>query len=158
MLCEICDVLLGSFFWSILKLRDGLNYSKIVLVLTGDNEEVDEYALMYIDNAIQRKRAEEAIIYVFSKEIKEQVKKQIHSDYPVRVKVLPKNVVNHIYRRYLIDKFYKNIFWTYTDNAKNNLLGRFMRETDINAEDVVCLAIYNFRCIPERKNQGNVCC
>jgi hypothetical protein len=29
------------------------------------------------------------------------------------------------------------------------LLGRFMRETDINEKDAVCLAIYNFRGVVE---------
>lgn len=157
MIKEICEVLLGSVFWTFLKFRDDLNYSKVVLVLTGENEEVDRYALIYLDDAIKRKKAKEAVIYVFDQDIREKIKNQIDSIYPIKVKKISEKIAGYIYRRYTMEKYYKNIFWTFTDKTKNNLLGRFIRETDINAEDVVCLAIYNFRCIPGRMNQNNVC-
>lgn len=157
MIKEICGVLLGSFFWNFFRLKDGLNYSKVVLVLTGENNEVDRYALMYLDDIIKRKKAKEAIVYVFDQETKEKLTRQIKSEYHVQVTRISKRIMGYIYRRYMMERFYKNIFWTFTDYTNNNLLGRFIRETDITAEDVVCLAIYNFRCIPERINQDNVC-
>ena len=157
MLKEIHDVLAGSIYWTLLKVRDSLDYSKVVLVLTGDNEEVDYYSILYLDKVIERKNAKEAVIYVMDQNIKVLTADKLQSKYPVKIKIVSKKILNYIYRRYTIERFYKNIFWTFTDHTKNNLLGRFMKETDIDAEDVVCLAIYNFRQIPDGVIVKNVC-
>lgn len=157
MIKEICDVLAGSFLWTILKIKDQLDYSKVVLVLSGENKDVDKYALVYLDTVIDRKRAAKAVIYVTDDETKTFTEKNLNTRYPVKIKKLKSSTVDHIYRRYTIEKFYKNLFWTYTDKTRNNLLGRFIRETEINAEDVVCLAIYNLRQIPNGAKRKNVC-
>lgn len=158
MVKESCKVIMGSAMWNMLKLRDGLDSSKVVLILTGDNSEVDRYALVYLDDIIERKKADSAVVYLMKDSVSQTVCDELNSKYPVNVKILKDYVAECIYRRYVLYKeFYKNIFWTFTDHTKNNLLGRFMRETSINAEDVVCLAIYNFRRIPSKVIEKNVC-
>lgn len=149
MMKEINKVLAGIFFWNYLKLRDQLNYSKVVLVLTGENKDVDKYALIYLDAIIRRRNVKEAIIYALNDEAVVFAKTELHSAYPVIVKKVKPIIIECIYKRYTMEKFYKNIFWTYTYKTANNLIGRFMLETEINAEDVVCLAIYNLRQIPD---------
>lgn len=148
MLREICDVLKGSFIWIFLKIRDGINYNKVVLVLTGDNTEVDKYAIDYLDKAIERKHAKESLIYITNADMANDIQTVIKSKYRYSIRIVKETSLDCIYKRYCLNKFFKNIFWTYTDHTKNNLLGRFIRETDIDAKDAVCLAIYNLRNIP----------
>lgn len=156
MIREVCGVLKGSFLWTLLKIRDRLNYKKIVLVLSGENPEVDKYALMYLDYVLERKSAKSVVIYVMNEEMRIFAKDNIQTGYKYKIKRLSEKTIDYIYKRYVFNKFYKNIFWTYVDKTPNNLLGRFMRETDINAEDVVCLAIYNLRQIPKKVMNENV--
>lgn len=155
MVKQIFDVCVGDFYWIILKLKDHINYNKVVLFLTGDNIEVDKYALQYLDLVIERKQAKEAIIYILDKSMQNQI--NMNFKHKIKIKYIKRDKAELIYKRYCIDKFFKNIFWTYTHHTKNNLLGRFMVETEINAEDVVCLAIYNFRKIPKGWKTENVC-
>ena len=148
---EIVDVIKGDLHWKKLKKSERIDYSKVVVVLTGENAEVDEYALIYLDELIRRKVAGEALILTHSEKIADKARQCNYITYPYKVKIVKEKIIYLIYKRYCIGKFFKNLFFTYTDKSKNNLLGRFIRETDINAEDVVCLAIYNLRMIPRKR-------
>ena len=44
----------------------------------------------------------------------------------------------------------KNVVFTFVKTNKDNLLEHFINKTDINEEDVVCLALYNLREIPKK--------
>lgn len=156
MIKEIIDVLKGCVVWQKLKHKEHIDYTKIVLVLTGENKEVDYYSLVHLNDVIERKHAKTVIIITDKYEIVDEVHKFKGCKYPIKIRILKSKHIDCIYKWYSIDKFFYNIFFTYTDKTKNNLLGRFLRETDINAEDVVCLAIYNLRQIPKEVNTNNV--
>ena len=132
-----------------MKIQYRINGSKIVLVLSGENELVDFYALKYLDRAIERKQAREALILTYTEQSFQMLKDYRAYTYPITIKRIKKTKIDRIYRWYRMVKFSPNIFFTFTDKTKDNLLGKFIRETDINEKDVVCLAIYNFRMVPE---------
>lgn len=149
MLKDWLEILMGNLAWKYLKIVNGIDSTKVVLVLTGENELVDWYALKYLDRAIDRKQARKALILAYEENIL-----QLAEGYPsflhsVRIKRVSKRKIDLIYGWYRMVKFNKNLFFTFTDKTKDNLLGRFIRETEINEKDAVCLAIYNFRIIPE---------
>ena len=150
MVKESIDATIGSILWNFIRIRDHINYSKVVLMLTGENKEVDKKALEYLDFVIRRKYANKAIIYAPNNGIYEFANKNLKSEYEVSTKQIRLKTMDHIYKRYCLSKMFRNLFWTYIDKTDENLLGRFLRETDIDAEDVVCLAIYNLREIPEK--------
>jgi hypothetical protein len=98
---------------------------------------------------MDRKRCDAAVIFVESEEILQFAETHLNTNKPVKIKMISKDYIASIYNWYRVVRFNKNMFFTYTDKTKDNLLGRFMRETDINEKDAVCLAIYNFRGVVE---------
>lgn len=150
MIKESLEVILGHFLWLAIKWRYCMDYSKIALVLTGENETVDEYALSYLDHVIERKCAKEALVIVSDrKAVKRPLIRRCR--YPVRTKVISDRKIKLIFKWHCLDKFYKNLIFTYVRTNQDNLLERFLNETEINEEDAVCLALYNLREIPEQK-------
>jgi len=148
---DIFQIVFGSIYWTGLVVKEHITSAKVVVVLTGENVLLDKYALMYLDDLIDRKRASEAII------VEQKGKTSIIEDAKIYHRHRAKYIkvsekwINGIYRRYCLSRFCNNLFFTYTDKTKNNQLGRFIRETTINEKDVVCLAIYNLRCVPEKE-------
>lgn len=151
MIRQCLVVIKGYLVWLGVKLRENVDYKKVVLVLTGENDRVDDYALRYLDHVIERKYANEALVIAPDKEMAEKVSRY---DYIHRVKamVLPMKKIVLIYKWFCLDKyFFKNLIFTYTRTNSDNMLGRIMDETDIDEEDVVCLALYKLRTIPGKK-------
>ena len=151
MIKQCLDVTKGYLIWSAVRLRENVDNKKVVLVLTGENDKVDDYALRYLDHVIERKYADEALVIAPDRGMAEKVFRYDYS-HRVKVKVLPMKKIALIYKWYCLDKlFFKNLIFTYIRTTSDNLLGRIMDETDIDEEDVVCLALYNLRTIPGKK-------
>lgn len=149
MLKQAKQAIAGQLIWNKLKRQEHLDYSKVVLVLTGENEQVDLYALMYLDQLIDRKSADMALI-ISDKQTCIDMVPQFHYQHKVQTKLMPENQIILLQKRFCLDKFFINLFFTYVRTPKDNLIERFLTETDINEEDVVCLCLYNFRKIPTR--------
>lgn len=139
----------GSFTWKYLCLRYHISGTTAVLFLSGENPGIDEYALKYLDRVMDRKRCDAAVVFAENKEILQFAESHLTTNKHVKIKMISKDYIESIYNWYRVVRFNKNIFFTYTDKTKDNLLGRFMRETEINEKDAVCLAIYNFRSVLE---------
>lgn len=150
MVRQSIEVIKGYFIWSLLKWKEHLDYKKVVLALTGENESVDDYALRYLDYVMERKSAEQALILVSDENT---AKKVLLYDYrhEVKTKIVSVKKMELIYKWHCLDRFYKNLIFTYVRTNKDNLLERFLNETEINEEDVVCLALYNLRKIPVKE-------
>lgn len=142
-------LLKGNLIWRYLCLKNHISSTTAILFLTGENSQIDEYALKYLDCVMDRKRCDEAVIFVEAEDIFQFANLHLHTNKVVKIKKISPDYVTAIYNWYRVVRFNKNMFFTYTDRTKDNLLGRFMRETDINEKDAVCLAIYNFRSIME---------
>ena len=63
---------------------------------------------------------------------------------------MPFQKIKLLYKWYCMDGRRKNVVFTFVKTNKDNLLEHFINETDINEEDVVCLALYNLREIPKK--------
>lgn len=144
----IGKILSEYLYWNFLRLRFGINYHKVVLVLSEENKEVDRQAIIHLKHFMDRKRAKSAIVFC-----KEQSKKQIESMLTEDVSALVKPITNKemsmLYSLYCFIKFFDNIVFTNTDTPEENKLGRYIRETDVNEEDAVCLALYHLRHVPQ---------
>lgn len=151
MIKQSIDAIKGQLIWSNLMRKESLDDKKIVLVLTGENDRVDEYALKYLDDVIDRKYAEEALVIAADEKMTEKIDQYTYS-HPVKTRILPPKKVGLIHKWYCLDKlFFRNLIFTYVRTNKDNLLERFLQETDVDEEDVVCLALYNLTRIPEKK-------
>lgn len=133
---------------SIKSLRRKAGGSKIILFLTDENEKIDYYALIYLKKILLRKHFNGAYIIVNSKEKANRISKDVPEDVDAEVEIMDQRKINNIFQCYRVMNADKNLYFTYTDKSKDNLLGRFIRETEIDEIDAVCLAIYNLRSVP----------
>ena len=148
MITEIFDACIGEYIWKKLCYRKKITHNEMVLVLTMENEEVDRIALQYLDMLIDRRNLNRAIIIVPKNCV--DLTQSINYKYPIVIVRMNQRNIFRLYKRYCLDKFYVNIYWTYISKTKNNLLGRFISETQIDVRDIVCLSIYKFREIPSK--------
>ena len=139
----------GNLIWKYLCKRYNIGDTTVVLFLAGENSKVDEYAVKYLDLVMERKGCNKAVIFVENEELigftKDRLTPFIHAD----VRMIANTQIMPVYNWYRVVRFNKNFFFTFTDKTKDNLLGKFIRETEINERDAVCLAIYNFRKVVE---------
>ena len=139
----------GDLLWKYLRLRYAINDTTVVLFLSGENSKIDEYALKYLGLVMERKGCNRAVIFVENEELLCFAKEQLNTTIKADVRKITAAQIMAIYNWYRVVRFNKNLFFTFTDRTKDNLLGKFMRETEINEKDAVCLAIFNFRKVVE---------
>ena len=154
-------MIVGWIRWKIFCFRNGIYYPTVVIVLTGDNEKLDEYALLYLEDFMKRKSAEKAFIICTDdrkKRFLEQKDRQrILEGQNVSIKILSQKKLEMFYDFYSVYKCYDNLVFTYISQPKENMLERVLKETDVNEEDAVCLALYHLRCIPRTEEKGFKC-
>lgn len=142
-------LIIGKLTWKYLCIRYNISDTTVVLFLAGENHKIDEYALKYLNLVMERKGCTKAIIFVENEEQLCFANERLDATTKADVRKITDKRIMAIYRLYRIVRFNKNLFFTFTDRTKDNLLGKFMRETEINEKDAVCLAIFNFRKVVE---------
>lgn len=144
MVREMMGVLRGAVIWEMMRLRYGIDEKSVVLILTGDNRELDRYALQHLQDYMERKFADKAVVVCQDEEAYGQVGRM----------VLPENVrlckwngkrVERLYGYYSFYRFSDRVVFTHTDSPKDNMLGRLLRETAVREEEAVCLGLYRLR-------------
>lgn len=148
MVNEIREIIKGYLLWHRIKQHYHINSQKIVLVLANENERLDYFALAHLEDFVKWKWVKEAVVLVENRETVKLVKSMDYS-FPVKTGVMKKEARECLYRFYSFDKFFDHIVFTYTDRPKDNLLGRVLKETEINEEEAVCLALYHLRAVPK---------
>lgn len=139
----------GDLLWKYLRLRYAINDTTVVLFLAGENPKIDEYALKYLGLVMERKVCNRVVIFVENEELFCFAKGKLNSSTNADVRKITTAQIMAVYNWYRVVRFNKNLFFTFTDRTKDNLLGKFIRETEINEKDAVCLAIFNFRKVVE---------
>lgn len=147
MVKEMGSVLRGAAVWEMLRLRYGIDEKTVVLILTGDNRELDRYALLHLQHYMDRKFAPKAVVIC---QDKETYAKTESAPLPEGVKLCEwsRKRVEKLYVFYSFYLFSDKIVFTYTDSPKDNLLGRLLRETVVGEEEAVCLGLYRLRRVP----------
>lgn len=145
---RILHILHGWLFWRLFCIANNISFKCVVLVLNNENEQLDKYAVEYLDIFSNRKAAKKALIIWSDDETKEWLDKVKLSSEKKVIHVSFKNI-NLLYDFYCFYKFFDNIVFTFTSKPQENLLGRILNETDINEKDAVCLALYHLRYVPE---------
>lgn len=147
MIREMVSVLRGAVVWQMMRLRFGIDDKTVVLILTGDNRELDRYALLHLRDYMDRKFAKKAVVICQDKETYEGTGS---ASLPEEVKLCEwsRKRVEKLYVFYSFYLFSDKIVFTYTDSPKDNLLGRLLRETVVGEEEAVCLGLYRLRKVP----------
>lgn len=144
---ETIRILYGSFIWNILRLRLRINSKKVVIILVGENRKLDYYAMLHLKDYMERKCVDHTIILLDDKKIYKMVKK-VASAVDLKIYCYSKDKIKKLYNYYSFHKFSERVVFTYTDQPKDNQLGRVLRETTINEEEAVCLGLYHLRTVP----------
>lgn len=144
----IRHILKGWLFWQRTRIKYKINYSKVVIVLSGQNNELDRQVLLHLRDFIRRKHADTAIVLCGEGCENKWIKfMEDYSD--ISVHSLADGDMTLLYSYYNYMKFFDNIVFTYTDEPENNLLGKYIRNTEVNEEDAACLALYHLRHVPD---------
>ena len=147
MLREIVAVCQGIGIWQELRFRVFVDEKTVVLVLTENNRKLDWYALVHLKDFMDRKYAKKAIILFHSKMAYQQI---MSAGLPgsVRLCYWDEKKIWKIYIYYSFYRFSDKLVFTYTNIPKDNPLGKLLRETRIQEEEVVCLGLYRLRTVP----------
>ena len=147
---ETIRILYGSFIWNILRLRLRINSKKVVIILVGENRKLDYYAMLHLKDYMKRKCVNQALILLDEKNIYRMVKK-VASAVDLKIYHYPKDKMKRLYDYYSFYKFSERVVFTYTDQPKDNQLGKALRETTVNEEEALCLGLYHLRTVPAIK-------
>lgn len=144
------QILHGWLFWKIIKTRFQIDYRKVVIVLSGENAEVDRQAIIHLSDFMERKHVDKAIIFC-NEQAKEKIKIIFEENSSILVETLGNDEMVLLYSFYSFIKFFDNIVFTNTDTPSDNMLGRYLDKTQVNEEDAVCLALYHLRQVPKTR-------
>lgn len=145
------NVLYGGLIWKIWKLRFRVDEKMVVLVLVNENTKIDGYALAHLEDFMNRKYANRAVVIFNYKKTEQQIR-TIPLPSCVKLYRCSRNTIKAIYRYYSFYKCSDKLVFTYTNYPKDNQLGRILRDTLINEEEAVCLGLYRLRKVPVLKN------
>ena len=143
------NILNGWLFWQKLKAKYKINYNKVLIVLSDDNQELDKQVLLHLPEFVRRKHVESAVV-LCHKECMEKWKAILNNYDSSELFVMDSDEMYKLYSYYCFIKFFDNIVFTYTDIPIDNYLGRYLRETEITPEDAACLALYHLRYVPSK--------
>lgn len=146
---KIVRIFIADLYWLYIIIKEKIGKRDVVLVLMGENKKVDELSLEYLDLFRERRHARKAIVFVPQSEAEKWKNKSDVSE-SAKIRGIKKKYILLLYERYCINKFFKNLVFTSIKTTKENMIDRYLKETNITEEDVVCLAFYNFRGIPQR--------
>ena len=147
---EMIRILQGSFIWIFLRLRLRIHGKKVIIILTNENKKLDYYAMIHLEDFMKRKYADEAIILLNNKKAYKMIK-MVNPAVSVKAYWYSKDKIEMLYNYYSFHKFSDRVVFTYTDNPRDNQLGRVLRETQVDEEEAVCLGLYHLRTIPSKK-------
>lgn len=144
----IGKILHGWLYWRKIKIQYGIDYNKVVVVLSNENHELDRQVLVHLPDFVQRKHAGSVIVLCKEEYQKEWTAIWENDLLTVSVRKMSDEKMKLLYSYYCFVKFFDNIVFTYTDTPRDNQLGIYLRKTDVNEEDAACLALYHLRCVP----------
>ncbi len=144
----IGHILEGWLFWQRVKIKYGINYSKALIVLSDENHELDKQVLLHLSDFAERKHVDCTVVLCDESCVSEWIL-LLSGNNKVQIHIMSKDDMEKLYDYYCFIKFFENIVFTYTDKPEDNLLGTYLRETDVNEEDAACLALYHLRSIPK---------
>ena len=130
--------------WKKLKKRYRIYYPKVAIVLSGESRTLDKACITHLPLYIKRKYASGAVVF-YPEDSYKETDFDLGTIYEVSYVPLKKEMINDLYSFYCFMKFYDNIVFTYTDTPDDNMLKRYLEETDITENDAVCLALYHLR-------------
>ena len=119
-------------------------------MLSDENHEVDKQVLLHLPDFVERKHVDHAVV-LCDKNCMAEWSSYVANDNTVEIHTMSQMDMEKLYDYYCFIKFFDNIVFTYTDKPVDNLLGTYLRETDVNEEDAACLALYHLRSVPEAR-------
>ena len=75
MLRQSLMIIKGYIIWLQFRVKEHLDDKKFVLIVTEENEKVDQYALKYLDYVMERKYTKEALVIVSNQGTAKKVSK-----------------------------------------------------------------------------------
>ena len=107
MLRQSLMIIKGYIIWLQFRVKEHLDDKKFVLIVTEENEKVDQYALKYLDYVMERKYTKEALVIVSNQGTAKKVSKY-HYKHQIKIKIMPFQKIKLLYKWYCMDGRRKN--------------------------------------------------
>ena len=120
-------IIKGYIIWLQFRVKEHLDDKKFVLIVTEENEKVDQYALKYLDYVMERKYTKEALVIVSNQGTAKKVSKY-HYKHQIKIKIMPFQKIKLLYKWYCMDGRRKNVVFTFVKTNKDNLLEHFIKQ------------------------------
>lgn len=148
MLKQIFHIIRGYLVWLKYKIKFQVNQRTVMLILTGENRKIDYYAMHYLETFIEQKIADKVIILAKDKDVLKWAG-SFQFSFKTIVYYAEEQEILLLYDYYCFEEKFDNIVFTFTERPEDNMIGRMLRETEINEAEAVCLGYYCLRNVPE---------
>lgn len=136
----------GKCIWNKLKRKLHINYDKVVIALTEDDEEWNRYALLYLKTYIKRKSAECAVV-LHSENVAEEFIKKYAPERTVIFSVTKDDII-YLNSYYCLYNFFYNFVFFGLNYPKDNNSEQILAD-GVSKKELICLGFYYFRNIPD---------
>lgn len=138
---------LGRYEWKKLIKEFGIKNKQIYVLLFSETErELNEQALLHMNDLIANRIAEGVIILSVDGTVDEEAYN--YSDKIIALKNYSEKKVRYLMKYYTLYKFSEKFIIISFTRPEGNLAYKAVGINGINVEDMVCLGIYNLRHVP----------
>lgn len=138
MLRDIIRIVWIYYKWICFKLFHGINKDMIVLALANENKKLDDIAVKRFSEMLDKRYATGGMILA-QREVFDDI---VCNDKRIKVIYTSSKKMEDLFSLYCFYSFTNNIVFTYVDTPKDNYLSDYIKNSDIDENDVVCLALF----------------
>jgi len=138
MLFNFFRIFYAQLFWKIFSVKNRITKEKILLILAGENSVIDKIAKCRFQELIEKRYMKNGII-IMSQEDKDVYFENANG---IDIIYLTPDKIKLLYEYYCFYKFTNNIVFTYVMTPHDNKLQSYINGSNIDENDVVCLALF----------------
>ena len=137
----------GCFVWKRIKRKYHIDERTAVIVLPENDVVWNQAALKYLPDYIIRKNADRAIVFL-TDESKESISTDYIDNDNISFECIKRFQACLLSDYYCLNRFYDKIQIFFLDYPYDNKSGDILNNTDVTADELVCLSFYILREVP----------
>lgn len=140
---------MGWKLWHSMKRKYHINYEKVIIIMSEDDDEWNRMALLHLPDYMERKNVREAVIFLTENIDRDSIKRLAGEN--VELATISKECVWYLNKYYCLYRFFDNIVFLSLDMPKDNNGREILGNGVISKEELICLGFYFLRRVPNIK-------
>ena len=137
---SILSAIQGKFVWHNLIKNNPEIQNTVIVLMPSRDEEVNKYALKYLDNLIERTRRKDAVILTIDTKIEKNIKN--YSEKIIRVISFPRKQALKLIKYVALYEFDNRLYIASLEEPYGRFGNRLEGINDITKEEIVATGIY----------------